>query len=320
MRYAVKVSTLLAALALSACSSNAVTGPPMPQPVSPQNTTQSALPPALENAEALSSYDILVEGPSGRLERAHIMKIMSAQIQATFTNNLTYHGGPIQHIPKIFVVFWRFKTYGDPSGEATYLTNYLKGIGGSPWLNTDTQYYQTGSIHVTNPTGQLAGTWFDETNTIPKRLGSSAIAAEAVRAASHFGYSAAAAYVVATPTHHSTSGFGSQFCAWHSATSSFSGPVAYTNFPYQTDAGFSCGEGSVNHPGLLDGVSIVSGHEVAETQTDPQPSSGWVDASGAENGDKCAWKNLKDVSFSTGSFPVQPLWDNKISGCALSGP
>src|ERR1700739_331960 len=37
------------------------------------------------------------------------------------------------------------------------------------------------------------------------------------------------------------------------------------------------------------GITIVGGHEMAETITDQFPNGGWVDGKGAENGDKCAW-------------------------------
>src|SRR5581483_5593254 len=100
----------------------------------------------------------------------------------------------------------------------------------------------------------------------------SAIAAEAVRAAAHFGVTGNNVMImVATPHGNSTRGFAVQWCAYHSSTSTTSGQLAYTNFPYQTDAGASCGENFVNSgsAGLLDGVSIVGGHEYAESITDP---------------------------------------------------
>jgi len=43
-------------------------------------------------------------------------------------------------------------------------------------------------------------------------------------------------------------------------------------------------------------------HEQGETESDPFPSAGWVDASGAENGDKCAWT---------------PLWSNAGLGACV---
>ncbi len=144
--------------------------------------------------------------------------------------------------------------------------------------------------------------------------------AEAQRAALHFGYGGVNAnYFVAIESGHDPSGFRTQWCAWHSSESESEGVVSYTDFPYSTDAGANCGEGSVNSPGTYDGVTIVGGHEEAETQTDPQPNSGWLDSSGSEIGDKCAWMNLENNPNAAG-YPTQPLWDNKISGCAQSGP
>jgi len=123
-----------------------------------------------------------------------------------------------------------------------------------------------------------------------------------------------------TPTGVSTPGFGTQWCAYHSDTTDTSGnTVSYTDLPYIPDTGASCGQGSVNSPGTNDGVSIVGGNEEAETQTDPQPSSGWVDSTGQEIGDKCAWQGLQDNPYA-GNYATQPLWDNAMAGCAQSGP
>jgi serine protease len=96
--------------------------------------------------------------------------------------------------------------------------------------------------------------------------------------------------------------------------------------PYITDAGASCGA-NFNGLGPNAGVTIVEGHEASETVTDQFPSSGWVDASGSEIGDKCAWISsgqgaATNTTFTTGTFPVQSLWSNAFNsgagGCVLS--
>lgn len=76
------------------------------------------------------------------------------------------------------------------------------------------------------------------------------------------------------------------------------------------------------------GITIVGGHELAETGTDQFPSSGWLDSSGSENGDKCAWIRsgqgaaAYDTFPNSTSFPVQSLWSNAFSsnsgGCVLA--
>jgi len=256
------------------------------------------------------------------------MQTRGIQPQAS-GGNLKYGGGSIQSKPIIYVVYWQFGTYGDPSGEQAMLHSLYSGIGGSSWLNTVTQYYGPVGTFISNSSGQLAGEWVDNTDKLPKHLGTSAIASEALVAVKHFGYDFNAAYVVATPHGHNASGFGTQFCAWHSSESSTSGSVAFTNMPYITDAGASCGA-NFNNLGANAGITIVSGHEEAETQTDPAPSTGWVDSSGAEIGDKCAWITTgyqgasQDITLSTGTFAVQSLWDNASNGgsggCVISGP
>jgi serine protease len=96
--------------------------------------------------------------------------------------------------------------------------------------------------------------------------------------------------------------------------------------PYLTDMGASCGQSYVNagSAGTLDGVTIVEGHEYSETITDQNPAGGWTDSTGYENADKCAWNGVggtggaQNVSFATGSFPMQATYSNDISGCQIS--
>jgi serine protease len=233
------------------------------------------------------------------------------------SSNLVWNGGPVQVTPKIYIVYWGPNwTSADP--EYTTLNGFMSKMAGGAWINIDTQYSGSNGT-ITNPNSQLAGTWIDS-SAIPSKPSSSQVGAEAQKAAQHFGYGGVNAnYIVALQSGSDPSGFIHQWCAWHSSESESEGVVSYTDFPYQSDAGPNCGSGSVNSPGTYDGVSIVSGHEEAETQTDPQPSSGWTDSSGSEIGDKCAWQNLED-NPNAGGYPTQPLWDNKISGCAQSGP
>ena len=236
------------------------------------------------------------------------------------SSNLTYHGGPIQTAPKLYVVFWgsAWNSGGDPDGMASRLTAFYGVIGGGKWLNSVSQYTQSNGAHVGNAGSIFAGSYVDTTSSPPSAPTQSQMAAEAVKAAAHFNnYTASASYVVAMPHGIKPSGFGSQYCAYHSSTSAPGGTIAWTNLPYMPDAGFSCGVGSVNTPGTLDGVTIVGGHEQAETETDPQPNSGWLDGSGAENGDKCAWMNLEN-NPNAGGYPTQPLWSNATSSCVQS--
>ena len=176
--------------------------------------------------------------------------------------------------------------------------------------------------------------WYDDGSPAPSSPTQSQIALEAVNAAYHFGNTTASSnasvqYVIATATGNNLSGFGTQYCAYHSSIRSGAGDVAYTNMPYITDAGASCGA-NFNGLGRDAGITIVGGHELAETITDQFPGSGWLDSRGLEIGDKCAWIRsgqgaAQDITLSTGRFAVQSLWSNHFKnysagGCVVSYP
>ncbi len=232
------------------------------------------------------------------------------------SNNLLYWGGPVQTTPHLYVVFWGSawnSSSGDPYGVAAQLKAFYGVIGGSGWLNSVSQYYQSNGAFIGNSGNIFVGSYVDTSSSPPGRPKQSQLAAEAAKAAGHFGdYSASASYVVALPHGIHPSGFGTQWCAYHSTTTANHATIAWTNLPYMPDAGYSCGAGSVNNPGTLDGVTIVGGHEQGETETDPFLNA-WYDSTGAENGDKCAWMNLID-NPAAGGYPTQPLWSNASSG------
>lgn len=260
--------------------------------------------------------------------------------------NLNYHGGTggigVETAPKIYLVLWGSQwNNNDPSGEAAILTSFYQSAGGSPWMNSVTQYCQgvaSGTVFCNgagqaagNQTNIYAGIWYDNASAAPSRPRQSQIAAEAVNAAAHFGNTTAASnvtvqYVIATSTGNNAGGFKTSYCAYHSSTSSSYGNVAYTNLPYMTDGGASCGA-NFNGLGPNAGITIVGGHEMAETETDQFPNGGWLDSGGQENGDKCAWISSgqgasADVVMNGNTFPVQSLWSNAFNsgagGCVVS--
>jgi serine protease len=254
-----------------------------------------------------------------------------------------------------------YVTYkGDPAGIAPRLQAFFKGLGtgNDTWSGVMTQYCQgvpagattcpPSAQHVAYPTGgALAGVWEDSGVSSPAQSTAHEIGAEAVRAATHFRNSTAASnrdaqYVIVSPHGTNPDGYQGYFCAWHDYTGdttmdgggavpSPDGLLAFTNMPYLTDAGPGCGSNFVNagSAGLLDGVTLVAGHEYAETITDQYPAGGWIDLGGQETADKCVWISkgqgaATDVTFTTGRFPVQSTWSNDfnggLGGCELSHP
>jgi serine protease len=266
---------------------------------------------------------------------------------AQHPNNLKYGGGGIQVAPNVYLVFWGSQwSASDP--VAMYLQRFLGGLYGAQdnWSTSTTQYCQgvlrgsttcgASATSITHPASSpLAGVWFDTLNgAAPAGASQSQLAAEARRAAANFSSTPLGAnvqFVVVTPSGASPQGFGTSYCAWHSYTTSAAvGTIAYTNLPYIPDAGTACGADFVNSGagGALDGVSIVEGHEYAESVTDPFLNA-WTDQQGAENGDKCAWINsgqgaATNLSLGGSLYAVQSLWSNAFNsgagGCVTSYP
>jgi serine protease len=231
--------------------------------------------------------------------------------------DLTYHGGFIQDHVRVYLVFWGSQWTGDRNGVRAYLTNYFKGLGTSSdhWSTVTSQYTGRGG-HPVFGTSVLKGVWVDTSAKAPSRASAGQIASEAHKAVTHFNaarFGHNLSIIVVSPHGTHPDGFntpGHPWCAWHDADRG----VPFTNMPYVLDLGSSCGANSVRS--RLDGFSIVSGHEYLEAVTDPVPPSGWVDSQGAENADKCAWRNLHTISLPSGTFAVQPTWSNRIHGCA----
>jgi hypothetical protein len=269
-----------------------------------------------------------------------VMRVFKGKpARPTKTNNLSYHGGVggigVETAPKVYLVLWGSQWTGhDPSGEASILESFYTNVSGSQWLTSVKQYCQgvaSGTVSCNGAGTPAGGTvsfssstsvWADNGSAAPSSPSQSDLAGEAVRAASYFGNktsssNASVQYVIATASQNNSSGFGTSYCAWHSSTSSPYGNIAYTNLPYMTDAGAACGAG-FNGMGATAGVTIVGGHEMAETITDQFPNGGWLDRNGEENGDKCAWStatSAQPMGPSNTLFPVQPLWSNNSSSC-----
>ncbi|MHB8573227.1 MAG: hypothetical protein ACYDAY_09820 [Candidatus Dormibacteria bacterium] len=287
------------------------------------------------------SYGMTVNGHHALLSRrASLPNPPQPADPGMVANNLEYGGGAVQHNPHAYIVYWGWTK--DPAAMAPRLESFLSGAGGSPWLDTQSQYCDgtmqadfycaAGAGHVGNPSGLLRGVWHDNVNAVPNLAKQDDVGkdpdlqAEAVRAAAHFGdYSVDAQYVIATPMGNSGAGFAANgsatggWCAYHYAAPdpAHGQGVVYTDLPYLPDAGGSCGANFVNSSaiGALDGVSIVEGHEFAEAMTDPIPFGGWISADGSETGDKCAWVSIGpgatgNITLPTGNFPVQSLWSN----------
>jgi hypothetical protein len=300
--------------------------------------------PALAAKPAAAGHDTVTHGMLVR--GAHAAK----PARPTKSSLLTYHGGTVNTTPQVVIVYWGSQwgpgsatslpdAVHDPKGEAPLQLSFFNNIASAAnaWVDSNRQYCKgtnVASVGATScsvaapayPSDLVAATWLDNASAAPSRPTQSQLAAEAARAAQLAGFGTRVQYIIDTAIGNNASGFGTQYCAWHSSTTYSGGTIAYTNMPYVSDAGSSCGANFVSTSGTsvdgaTEGVTIVGGHEWAETVTDEYPNGGWLDGSGAENGDKCAWitagKSGASHILSVGghSYAVQTLWSNANNGC-----
>jgi membrane-bound inhibitor of C-type lysozyme len=268
---------------------------------------------------------------------------------------LVYNGGPVQHTPKVYVVFWGSKWSTPPPAE-NYITGFYTGLGeptnGDFWSGIVKQYGDATGQPTIN-TSMLAGTWVDTSlraNSASNGISADEIATEAVNAANHFSIAdpTQADIVIASQqgtcfaplfSNDPTSTFagncgkaattGNEYCGFHAVdgltlTGGGTSYLPWTNLPYQPDAQLDC---TFDNPtSVNDGFSIVGGHEAMEVATDPNTTSvstlGWIDLndpSGGEVGDKCAWVTPGPVVTLNGSpYQTQRMWSNAANGCAIT--
>ncbi len=264
-----------------------------------------------------------------RLKRTHKPVGKFPAIQAVQgSGNLAYGGGPVQHNPVSYVIFWGSSWTGSDSGTASIIQSWFNDYGGTSFENILTQYYDN-SGHI-NDTHTLGGVYFDtstpptdSTCTANSTVEDSSLQSEVSSAISAKGWptdGSNAVYYVYLPNGDSlndpgngcSAAGGGGYCAYHNWT----GSVEYGAMPYPVSG---C-QVSTSPNGNVNGDSEVNltSHEQAESITDPYPpGNGWIDSSGYEIGDKCAWDFSAGLTHMNngGTFEVQTEYSNATSSC-----
>ena len=306
----------VAALGLSACAGSSGVAPATGSMVQPEARGMLTFGP--DGSRKTASFTTrlttwpLVARRAARFRRRSFYRTAAASVQVT---------------PTVFLITWGYSHYGDRQNVKALLQSYFGSMGGSGHNNVYTQYFEdqgSKTVYITNPSNQYGGAWEDDTDRIPSHPTDAQVAAEALKGVAHFGYNANASYVVATAHGHSTSGFATQWCAYHSATSSHGSLVSYTDLPYMPDGGANCGANIIGPPSdetaADEGVTIVQGHEQGESVTDPNPPYGWYNYQYGEIGDICAWQNIQNDPFGSHSYTMQPMFSNATQSCVHSYP
>ena len=246
-------------------------------------------------------------------------------------NGIFYHGGPVMLGSTNVYYIW----YGDWSGYASaqnILPDLIPGLSGSPIYNINTSYYDGSNQHVSNST-QLVAQVYDS-GSLGTSLNDADIESIVTNAINNLGLGTdtnGVYFVLTAPDVQETSGFGTQYCGWHTKGTINGQTIKYSfvgNPVTQAPTGCGVNNPSPNGDGGADAMASVMYHELSEAVTDPELNA-WYDRRGYENADKCAWDfgstyttgngATANVSLAGRDWLLQQNWVNDFGGlCALS--
>lgn len=244
---------------------------------------------------------------------------------AATAGNMTYHGGKIMPTVTSKAIFWGTSWATYTGDVITGLDSWYVGHNGSNYAKTVNEY--TGTNGQVGSSGLVhQGHIIDSSTAASTGGNSSTILAEVCKQITNGnlvpdlngnGY-----YPVYVDKPRAKFGSNSQYCAWHSAgTCTYNGQSVAVQFAFfysgktstgATDTGCSPSDTVTGHSAQLASLANVTAHELSEARSDPASPSAWYDASGYENGDKCAWTfNVPYVTFPNGTqWKLQGEWSN----------
>src|SRR5947208_10148171 len=245
------------------------------------------------------------------------------------SNGISYHGGPVILGTTHIYYIW----YGNWSGNTanSILTNFAQSVGGSPYFNINTTYYNGSNTHVSNSVQYVNSV--NDNYSHGTSLSDSAIQDVVAGAISSGGlpYDTNAVYFVLTSADvTASSGFCTQYCGWHThgTLNGFDIKYAFIGNPDRCPSACEAQSTGPNGNAGADGMASIIVHELEEATTDPDLNA-WYDTRGQENADKCAWTfgtvqtapNGAAYNMTLGSmnYLIQRNWVNANGGfCALS--
>lgn len=248
-----------------------------------------------------------------------------------YTNGINYHNGPLMLGSAHVYYIW----YGNWSGNTapSILNNFASFIGGSPYYDINTTYYDVNKHYVSNAVvnmGASADSYSQGTALSDAAV--KTVVANQINSGALPRDSNAVYFVLTSADVNETSGFCTQYCGWHTHGSIAGADIkyAFVGNPDRCPSACSAQTTSPNGNAGADGMANIIGHELEEAVTDPDLNA-WYDNQGMENADKCAWTfgtsyttpNGAKANMKIGSldYLIQQNWVNAKGGyCALSYP
>jgi hypothetical protein len=217
------------------------------------------------------------------------------------SSDLLWHNGTILTSTPVQAIFWG-TSWSSPGDKITGMDYFYSHVGGSSYMNTNTEY--TGTNGQVGTGVNYNGNFVDLSAAPSKAPSTSTIQAEVSKMITNPIAGAYYPVYIDQPRGHAG------YCAWHSF-GTVHGKLVEFGFFFKLDGDPGCDPadpGTIHSQGL-EAIANVSGHELSETVTDPT-NGGWYDSSGAENADKCAWTFGGNVTLGSQSWKIQGNYSN----------
>jgi hypothetical protein len=247
------------------------------------------------------------------------------------SNGISYHGGPVITGTTNVYYIW----YGNWSGNSatTILTDLASNLGGSPYFNINTTYYDATNTHVSNAVhyaGSTTDNYSQGTSLSDAQVG--AVVSSAITSGRLPTDANAVYFVLTSADVTASSGFCSQYCGWHENESVGGVTIkfAFVGNPDRCPSACAAQTTGPNGNAGADGMASIISHELEEAVTDSLGTA-WYDTRGNENADKCAWTFGTEYTTANGAkanmklgardFLIQQNWVNSGGGyCGLQYP
>jgi Phosphate-induced protein 1 conserved region len=253
----------------------------------------------------------------------------SGKAKPTRGNGISYHGGPLILGTTNVYYIW----YGNWSGNSatTILTDLAQNMGGSPYFNINTTYYDGSNTHVSNSVhyaGSTTDSYSQGTSLSDAQI--QAVVSSAISSGRLPKDTNAVYFVLTSSDVTASSGFCTQYCGWHTHGTISGSDIKYSFVGNPDRCPSACEQQTTGPNGNAgaDGMASIIAHELEEAVTDPDLNA-WYDTRGQENADKCAWTFGATYTVSNGSqanmklgtrdYLIQQNWVNASGGyCAKS--
>ena len=237
----------------------------------------------------------------------------SANAGTSTSPAMTYHGGVVMTQVTSKAIFWgsSWTTSSFAGDKITGLDTWYTGHNKSTYAATVDEY--TGSNGaVQNSTLVHQGHVID-TSLAANGSKTSAILSEVCKQITAGNITVDTSGNGYYPVYTDIRRGHASYCAWH-ASGTCNGQRVQFAFFFNLDGDTGCDpqDTSTGHSQGLAALANVSAHELSEARSDPASPGAWSDASGAENGDKCAWTfAVPYVTFTDGTnWKLQGEWSN----------